>query len=314
MNHIKTSAPGSTMLLGEYAVLHEGWALVCAVDQRVSVELIPRADDQIEIISSLGTHKTTVKQLELVPPFQFVIAVLKKFQKQLKNGCTLNIQSEFSEKIGLASSAAVTVATLYAMMKWLKFSDAPMQLIRDARSIIQQVQGNGSGADVAACVLGGAVAYHKQPLAAEKLSCPFIFNLIYSGHKTPTSIAVNQVETYFASYPVLYKQLLRAIDACAQQGIAALKSKNQEALGQVMTIQQGLMQALGVNTPILQGIVDELISMPTILGAKISGSGFGDSIISLGTLNEDYISRFAPQGAKQIPMKIATEGVRYEKI
>ena len=51
-----------------------------------------------------------------------------------------------------------------------------------------------------------------------------------------------------------------------------------------------------------------------ILGAKISGSGLGDSIIALGTLNDDYVSHFANQGAKRIPITIAREGVRREKI
>ena len=166
---------------------------------------------------------------------------------------------------------------------------------------------------MAACVLGGVVAYRMRPLVAEKLNGLFPLNLIYSGRKTPTAVAVNQVENSFASYPTLYKKILNAIDTCAQQGIAAWKSGKREALGHIMTIQQGLMQALGVNTTILQGIVEELQSMPTVWGAKISGSGLGDSVIALGTLNEDYVSCFALQGAKRIPMMIATEGVRDEK-
>ncbi len=313
VSHFKQSAPGSTLLLGEYAVLQNGWALVCAVDQRVYVQLTPRIDDQIEIISSLGTHKTKLTQIDITVPFQFVLATLKKYQKQLHQGCTLIIESEFSEKIGLASSAAVTVATLATVTQWLQISYSPIQFIQQARSIVQAVQGIGSGADVAACVLGGIVAYRKQPLIAEKIKgvCPL--HLIYSGNKTPTAIAVNQVAARFAHYPKLYKRLLHAIDECAQQGIAALKSKNLGALGEVMTMQQGLMQALGVNTPILQGIVEELLSKPTILGAKISGSGLGDSVVALGTLDERYLPCFTEQGAKRIPIAIAVEGVRCEK-
>jgi len=309
MSHFKVSAPGSTMLLGEYAVLHRGWALVCAVDQRVTVQLTPRTDNQIEIISSLGSYQTQLMQLEIVPPFQFVLAALKKYQKQLKQGCTLTIQSEFSEKIGLSSSAAVTVATLSAITMWLQITYTPMQLIQRARRIVQQVQGMGSGADVAAAVLGGVVAYRQQPLVAEKMCWISALNLIYSGSKTPTAIAINQVETRFAKYPILYKQILRAIDACAQQGISAIKNGDNKALGQVMTIQQGLMQALGVNTPVLQGLIEELILQPMILGAKISGSGLGDSVIALGTLIEDYVPCFSEQGTKRIPMMIAPEGV-----
>lgn len=313
MNRIKTSAPGSTMLLGEYAVLHDGWALVCAVDQRVYVTLTPRADDKIEILSSLGAHTATLTQLEVIPPFQFVLAVLKKHQDQLKTGCTLIIESDFSEKIGLASSAAVTVATLVAIVQWLDINYSSIELIQHARLIVQTVQGMGSGADVAACVLGGIIAYHREPLEVEKIhaSCPL--HLIYSGSKTPTAVVVNQVETRFSNKPELYQKILQDIDACTQKAISALKNKNDKELGEAMTRQQNLMQALGVNTPLLQSIVDELLSEPTILGAKISGSGLGDSVIALGELKKDYISRFKDQGVKRIPMSIATEGVRCEK-
>lgn len=309
---IKVSAPGSIMLLGEYGVLHGGNALVCAVEHRIHVQLIPRADDQIELISSLGIHKTKLTQLEITPPFQFVLATLKKYQKQLRYGCTLTIQADFSAQLGLASSAAVTVATLAAVAKWLQISYTSSQFIRFARHIVQEVQGLGSGADVAACVLGGVVAYRQRPLVAKKISVACPLNLIYSGSKTSTATAVSQVETFFANYPKLYQQLLRAISECAQQGIAALKSKNLPALGQVMDIQQSLMSALGVVTPILQDITTELRAEPTILGAKISGSGLGDCVVALGALDERYVTRFATQGAKRIPMTIATEGVRYE--
>ncbi len=310
MSQFKVSAPGSTMLLGEYAVLHRGWALVCAVDQRVTVQLTPRTDSQIEIISSLGSYQSPLTQLDIAPPFQFVLTVVKKYQKRLKQGCTLTIHSEFSDKIGLSSSAAVTVATISAMAMWLQINYTSMQLIQHARRVVQQVQGMGSGADVAAAVLGGVVAYRQQPLVAEKMNWTSPLNLIYSGSKTPTAMAINQVETRFEKYPTLYKQLLRAINACAEQGISAVKTGNNEALGQVMTIQQSLMQALGVNTPILQNIIEELLLMPTIYGAKISGSGLGDSIIALGTLSEDYVPCFRENGTKRIPMHIAADGVR----
>lgn len=309
---IKISAPGSIMLLGEYSVLHGGNALVCAIEQRIHVQLTPRADDQIELISSLGIHKTKLTQLAITPPFQFVLATLKKYQKQLRYGCTLTIQSEFSAQLGLASSAAVTVATVAAVAKWLQISYTSSQLIRFARRIVQEVQGLGSGADVAACVSGGIIAYRQQPLIAEKINVACPLHLIYSGSKTPTVTAVRQVETFFAGYPKLYQQLLRAINECVQHGIAALKSKNLLALGQLMNIQQSLMSALGVVTPILQDIVAELRTGPTILGAKVSGSGLGDSIVALGVMDDRYITRFAAQGVKRIPMTIATQGVRYE--
>ncbi len=301
---IKASAPGSLMLLGEYAVLQGGQALVCAVEKRIYVSLKPRVDDQIKLISDLGELTIPLSQLEIIPPFQFVLATLKKYRKLIKQGCNITIQSEFSDKIGLASSAAVTVAVLAALTAWLELSYSPLQLIREARHIVQSVQGVGSGADVAACVLGGMVAYRKNPFIAERIECFHPLTLVYSGSKTPTVIAINQVNKYFSSKSILFKQLLRAITICAQQGIAAVKAENFTELGHLMTIQQGLMTALSVNTPHLQAIIEKLMIEPEILGAKISGSGLGDCVVGLGTAKD----------IEQIPIAIATQGVRCEKI
>ena len=193
---------------------------------------------------------------------------------------------------------------LAALTTALSLSYSPIKLIQQARSIIQSVQGVGSGADVAACVLGGMVAYRKSPLIAKRIECSYPLTLVYSGYKTPTVKAIQQVEHYFSSQPILFKQLLRAIDTCAQQGIAAVEAQDFKALGRFMTIQQGLMTALGVNTPDLQAIIEKLMAEPTILGAKISGSGLGDCVVGLGTAKD----------IKQIPIKIATIGVCCEKI
>lgn len=309
----KASAPGSVMLLGEHAVLHGHSALVCAVDKRMTVKCQPRTDSKIELISALGSYQTELSQLEPVAPFKFVLATLKKFQKQLKRGCSITVESEFSDQVGLASSAAVTVATLAAVSAWLGHAYTPTQHIRHARSIVQSVQGFGSGADVAACVLGGMVAYRMQPLFIKNLPDTPALTLMYSGYKTPTTEVVARVTESFSAYPKLYKQVLQAIGDCVEQGIAAATRQNWTELGRVMNIQQGLMDALGVNTSLLNSIIEELRAQKNVLGAKISGSGLGDCVVALGTA-ENYHSEFSAKGARQIFVNITTDGVRCEKL
>lgn len=309
-NSINASAPGSIMLLGEYSVLHNGHALVCAVDKRMRVSLTPRIDEQIELISALGIYQTTLQQLEIIAPFQFVLAVLKQFQNQLKSGCTITIESEFSEQVGLASSAAVTVATITALATWLGITYTPLELIYQAREIVRTVQGLGSGADVAACVLGGLVNYCQEPLTAEKLEFNHPLTLVYSGSKTPTAVAVKKVTANFADQPAVFKELLQGINNCAQQGIKAVRHNDELVLAQMMNQQQKLMQALGVNTPVLESIVNNLRAESSILGAKISGSGLGDCVVAVGTLTERHV---LPAGTQNIPIQIASQGVLCEK-
>jgi mevalonate kinase len=252
----KASAPGSLMLMGEYAVLHGKHALVCAVDKRMTVTLAPRLDKKITISSALGEMVTDISLLNIEPPFQFVLATLKKFQKKMFTGCDITIASEFSDKIGFASSAAVTTALLAALAAWLNVSLTKIDMVRIARTIVRQVQGLGSGADVAACVFGGIVAYRAQPLSIEKLPYHYPLTVIYSGSKTPTVEAIAHVNHFFATQPQLFKQICQLLNACSLQGKKAILNQDWSELGKIMNIQQGLMEALNVSTPKLNQIID----------------------------------------------------------
>ncbi len=310
----RTSAPGSIMLLGEYGVLFGMPALVCAVDKRIHVTLTPRHDMEIHIHSDvLGTYQTELLNLTLEKPFDFVLGAVKHVQTKMRRGCDIAITSEFSSKVGLGSSAAVTVATLAALITWLEIRVTPIDLVRQARGIIRHCQGLGSGADVAASVYGGVVFYHAQPLMAEKIAVKLPLSLYYTGYKTPTVEAVQQVKTHFNQYPQVFKQLCASIGQCAQEGMALVRKQDWQKLGEVMNIQQGLMEALGVSPPIMQHMTRVLRQQSGVRGAKISGSGLGDCVVGLGDLDDNINFGGEYAGIQPIPMEMTLHGVQSEK-
>lgn len=310
----KTSAPGSIMLLGEYGVLFSNPALVCAVDKRIHVTLQPREDTAINIHSeALGTYSTDLNVLQVEKPFHFVLAAIRHFQTKIRRGCDIEITSEFSHKVGLGSSAAVTVATLAALVTWLEIRVSPLELVRQARSIIRQCQGLGSGADVAASVYGGVVYYHAQPLMAEKLAVKLPLSLFYTGYKTPTPEAVKHVKSTFTHYPHIFKQLCASIGQCATEGMHLIRKQDWQRLGEVMNIQQGLMESLGVSPPIMQHMTNVLRKQNGVIGAKISGSGFGDCVVSLGECQDEINFGSDYAGIQPIPMEMTLYGVQSEK-
>lgn len=300
----KASAPGSLMLLGEYAVLYGKHALVCALDKRMTVTLVPRMDQLIKLDSVLGRYEASLSQLSIVPPFQYVLAALQVFKNKLTSGCDISIEADFAATIGFASSAAVAVATLAAVTAWLNISLTPVQMIQYGRKIVCQVQGLGSGADIAAAVMGGMVGYKATPLWVEKLPHLFPLTALYSGSKTPTGMAVKMVQQRFLTYPKLFKTLCHAIDQVAVRGVNAARESDWVLLGDVMNIQQGLLDSLGVNTKCLNDLIQKLRQQPDLLGAKISGSGLGDCVIGLGKTT---------QLPEQIAVMMSAEGVRCEK-
>lgn len=307
---IKASAPGSMMMLGEYAVLHGKRALVCAVDKRMTVTLTPNEDESIQIESALGRHETTLATLTVEKPFQFVLGALHYYQPKLRRGCHIKIESEFSDQVGFGSSAAVTVATLAALVTWMGIRVSPLELMRHGCRVIKQVQGIGSGADIAASVLGGMVNYQAHPLSAEKFSMTYPITALYTGFKTPTVDAIKQVQQNFTAHPAIFRHLMDGLGQCAAEGIQFLRREEWTKLGEVMNMQQGMMESLGVSLPIIRDMVCFLREEPSMLGAKISGSGLGDCVIGLGELKDPS----ATMPGMPLSVAMTLQGVQCEKI
>ena len=289
----RASAPASLMLLGEYAVLYGKQALVCAVDKRIHVTLSPRIDNKIEIFSYQYGHSayfTDIQHLTVQQPFQFILGVFKQYQHKLKHGYTIEIESEFSDQVGLGSSAAVTVATLAALFASLDINVSKPNYVAIGRLIVQGIQGIGSGADIAASVYGGLINYRASPLFVKKYSALYPLTVLYSGFKTPTPIAVKRVTSYFSDRPDLLHQLCEDIDECVSESIPLINHQScLSKLGNILLRQQALLVQLGVSLPLLQNMVDSLCAQPGIFGAKISGAGLGDCVIGLGYPPDTYV-------------------------
>jgi len=323
----KASAPGTMMLLGEHAVLHNKKALVLAIDKRISVTLIPRADKIISIHSELGKIQITLDNLthlKLDKTFQFVLATINRFQKQFETGFELSIHSEFTDRIGFGSSAAVTVATLAVIYQYLNnlsfnFSnhlqdEKVYAFFETAKSIIQEVQGIGSGADVAASVYGGIILYQKNaPCILKRITNLPAMVAVYSGFKTPTIEVIKTVESYRQTKEKIYEKLFESMDACVDDAVVSVENKDWIRLGELLNIQQGLMNALGVGTPLLNKIVDTLNQQPGIFGAKISGSGLGDCIVGIGSQTPflNWEASLVEKGVCDIPVNASLQGVCY---
>lgn len=294
------------MLIGEHAVLHGHTALVCAVNRRIEVLLKERADSEIRIASNLGRCKTILDRLNIPRPFRFVAAAIRLFSNKLTVGFDLQIRSGFSHTVGLGSSAAVTVATIAALSAWLSGKTDPKRILRQSVRVVRETQGLGSGADVAASVLGGIVAYRADPISARKLKSVCPITVIYSGSKKPTVEVVRLVEKGCQASPELFDSIYTLMDLSARRAIRAIGRQDWAEVGAIMNINQGLMDAIGVNNAALSEIVYALRSQRGIRGAKISGSGLGDCVIGIGKSLRKIQSHSA------IPVQMSRDGFRVE--
>ncbi len=77
-------------------------------------------------------------------------------------------------------------------------------------------------------------------------------------------------------------------------------------LGWLANTQQGLMEALGLNTPELDRLLHCMRSCRGIHGAKISGAGRGDCVVGVGE-TPVWEAPF-----ERLPVKASGEGLRRE--
>lgn len=279
---ITASAPGSLMLLGEHAVLHGFRALVCAINRRITVRLLPTTEHSLKIVSRLGDYHFPLDHLVDHPGLRFVLQVVRQHIDEISSGFELKIDSEFSADIGFGSSAAVTVATHAAVMKWINEAEpAKERLFTQSLETVRAVQGRGSGADLAASVFGGMVAYTTAP-TFQPLAICIPLTAVYCGYKTPTPEVILKVEQLRAEHPQQYERIFSEMDAGAANAIECLRKHDLPGFGTILNHNQQLMDEMGVNTPELQEIVDALQAAPDVFGAKISGSGLGDCAVGIG--------------------------------
>lgn len=309
----KASAPGTLMLLGEHAVLQDKQALVFSIDKRITVEVTPRQDSKILLTSNLGQLELDLAEPIPVNPlteaFRFIIEAIRQLKHALTSGFRLSVTSEFPSTIGLGSSAAVTVATVAALYKLIdpsiQFSEVShscavrLQIFERAKEVIKTVQGVGSGADAAASVFGGVILYHqKPPYILKKINQLLPVVVVYSGYKTPTPTVIRLVQKNAERYPDIFRVLYSVIDQCVIQAVANIEANDWQSLGQILTIQQGIMQALGVSTPELNRLIDSLNTESTVFGAKISGSGLGDCVVAIGSSMQPSEAKSDLQGVR----------------
>jgi mevalonate kinase len=300
---IQVRVPGSIMLTGEHAVLRGHLSVSAAVDQYINIRLTPRNDEVLHIKTDrLGEWSGSLQNIEPVKPFQFVLSALKRYESQLSQGFDVVIQSEFSSELGLGSSAAVTVAMVLALHEYLHLPLDAEPVFIAARDVVRSVQGLGSGADVAASVCGGVVAYHSEPMQMTCLSALPPLCLIYSGKKVPTATVVKKVNAWVEQNPLLANKIFTGIGECSLQARRALDLKNWALLGEIFSVQQALMCELKLNNEVIDIIVSELNKVPTVFGAKISGAGLGDCVLALGHLPDDYFPMNASQQAQGVKM------------
>jgi len=332
MRKVTISAPGKLMLFGEHAVVYGEPCLVTAVDSRLQVTVAPSENEQV-IIETPESKDTrfveaaiqvfNARMLNLSSPTLIGDPGSNSLDSRLRGndkgvrGIKISTISPFSGKFGFGSSSAVTVATLKALSAYFDTPVSSKELFDLSFQVISQVQGVGSGFDVAAASFGGTLYFKKGGVAIEPMSVDWkniALVIGYSGVKSNTVDLVKQVARLREQDKQNFDRLMRSIGIVVTEAKVALLHKNWIRLGELMNVNQEYLRKLGVSTEILEQPIHAALKAGAF-GAKLSGAGGGDCMIALVDLPHKTAVEHAitQAGGTIIPVSIHALGV-YEEL
>ena len=323
MSKIKVSAPGKLMLLGEHAVVYNHPCLVTAVNQRMYVTVETVNEPIFELHApdiQITDYKKPIDEIgkgDIPKGAQFVEIAIRNISEKypLKIGLKVTTKSEFSSQFGFGSSSASTVCTIKAVSEILGLNLSQKDIFDLSYKTVLDIQGKGSGFDVAAGVFGGTLYFVTGGKAIEPLkidSLPLIVG--YSGVKTDTVTLINKVKESFANRQDRLNEIYSSIEVLVKDAKDTLSKKDWKKLGKLMNKNQDLLVELGVSIDKLNNMIKASLSEGAY-GAKLSGAGGGDCMIAIVPKdNEQEVKDGIIQaGGKIVNIKTNAEGVRIEK-
>ena len=325
MNKITVSAPGKLMLFGEHAVVYGSPCIVTAVGQRMkaTVELLKEPVFQLNAPDvQIENYKKPMSKLgkgDIPKGAKFVEFAVKNFlschPEQNDNwGIKVTTKSEFSSHFGFGSSSASTVCTVKALSELLGKKLSQKQIFNLAYKTVLDVQGKGSGFDVAAATFGKTLYFVTGGKVIKPLqisSLPIIVG--YSGIKFDTVRLVDEVAKKAKKYPWLIENIYDQIARLVEMARKALLREDLETLGELMDFNEGILATLGVEG---QKLADMIYAARDAgaYGAKLSGAGMGDCVIAIAPpfKTKKVKNAITKAGGQVINVKTNVEGVRID--
>jgi len=291
------TAPGKIYLFGEHAVVYGETAIACAVELRTRVRV--KRSNEIMIFSDIGT---TGLDFEMHP---YVSSAIRKLGSP---NVSIEISSQIPVGSGLGSSAAVTVATLEAINIECGLLYDRTDIARMAHEIEKEVQGAASPTDTFVSTFGGVIEIPSRK-KLDILECGIVIGNTNKGASPgKTAKLVKQVALLKEEYPDSIDAIIKTIGSFAKHGQIMVMQKKYQALGKLMNVNHGLLDALGVSTLELSALVYAARNAGAY-GAKLTGAGGGGCMVALSDSPRKIACAIEKAGGTAIISGFARDGV-----
>jgi mevalonate kinase len=329
---ILVSAPGKVTLFGEHAVVYGEPAIAVAIDRRVKVRAEKRGDGVVRVEArdlvlagfkalfmpngSVALEGESNKVLSALSYVKRAIELVRE-RFGVSVGAHMTITSDMPVGAGLGTSAAVAVSVVkaYSLL-------AGLDLDRDecaelGYQVELSVQGRASRMDSTTSAIGGALFIDpkREKIYEGMKGVEELEGLVvgYVNREASTSEMVNRVKRLRDAFPEVLDPVIKAIGEISRRARRAIESGRLEELGQLMNVNHGLLEAMGVSTSKLSQMVYAARAAGA-LGSKITGAGGGGCVVALAPQREEeVIAALKAIGATAFKASSTSDGVRVEE-
>lgn len=285
---------GKIILLGEHGVVHGRPALAAGLARGCTATAVPAAADRLTVLPWGVTVDSEPERDDehatLRAAFRAVLASGWDGGVDRAGHFHVTARLEIPAGAGLGASAALSVAVVRALDAAAGASrdDAAVGASRDDAAVVEaslawerQFHGNPSGVDSAMAVYGGVALYLRgQPLHSVSIGCPLWLVVGHSGQAPSTADMVASVARQHGRAPAKVDKIFDGMEAVVNNGRSALAEGNLRDLGQLMELNQKLLNSLMLSTT----AIEEMCGCARdagALGAKLTGGGGGGCMIAL---------------------------------
>lgn len=309
------SAPGKTILFGEHAVVYGEPAIAGAVNKRATIKIsksfndktIFKSDD-LGFEAELNTEtKRYISNKGKPGIINYVLEILHNYHDHSPIVVDLSLNIPIGS--GLGSSAAVTVATLASLFNFQGKRFYKNDLAQKAHEIESKVQGIASPLDTSVSTYGGLIY-----LSRKKKILKFHNNIKssiivgYTSKKGNTGKMVKSVKLLKNRNPKVIIPIIKTIGKIVDEAKIDIFNKNEDKIAELMNINQGLLDSLGVNTSELSKMI-YMARKYGAAGSKITGAGGGGSIIAFCPNNEEKVFNALNNYGNAIKVNFSKKGV-----
>ena len=311
----KASAPAKAILFGEHSVVYGEPAIAGAVNKRAYITVkesecdksIFRAPNISFEAELLTREKKYILRKGKPGIIRYILECVYRAHDHTPIDITLNSNVPIGS--GLGSSAAVTVATLAALYRYHNIRFNKKSLAHDAHMVEQAVQGVASPLDTLVSTYGGLVYLSRNKKVEHfkvNFNVPFVVG--YTTKHGNTGKMVKDVRHLKERNPKIINPVITAMGNLTNYAKQAILKRDFNKVGELMNINHGFLDVIGVNTLELSRMVYNA-SEAGAIGSKTTGAGGGGSIIALCPGKADEVAEAIARDDNVLKIHFTKKGV-----